>query len=106
MAKFVKIARGTTGPEIDSVSRIISTTSTGEMKTSCKENLGCGMPEYRNILGLVLGCAISHHQQGRIDFNTVNPSLPTGKDFPYILKVRVSRVQTPPIFWIFRQILG
>ena len=26
-------------------------------------------------------CAISHHQQGRIDFNTVNPSLSTGKDF-------------------------
>ena len=25
--------------------------------------------------------AISHHQQGRIDFNTVNPSLSTGKDF-------------------------
>ena len=25
--------------------------------------------------------SISHHQQGRIDFNTVNPSLPTGKDF-------------------------
>ena len=24
--------------------------------------------------------AFSHHQ-GRIDFNTVNPSLPTGKDF-------------------------
>ena len=24
---------------------------------------------------------ISHHQQGRIDFNTVNPSLSTGKDF-------------------------
>ena len=25
--------------------------------------------------------AICHHQQGRIDFNTVNPSLSTGKDF-------------------------
>ena len=25
---------------------------------------------------------------------------------PYILKVRVSRVKTPPIFGIFRQILG
>ena len=24
----------------------------------------------------------------------------------YILKVRVSRVQTPPIFWIFCQLLG
>ena len=24
----------------------------------------------------------SHNQQGRIDFNTVNPSLPTRKDFP------------------------
>ena len=23
----------------------------------------------------------SHHRQGRIDFNTVNPSLPTGMDF-------------------------
>ena len=28
------------------------------------------------------GCiGFSHHQQGRIDFNTVNPSLSTGKDF-------------------------
>ena len=26
-------------------------------------------------------CPICHHQQGRIDFNTVNPSLSTGKDF-------------------------
>ena len=25
---------------------------------------------------------ICHHKQGRIDFNTVNPSLSTGKDFP------------------------
>ena len=25
--------------------------------------------------------SICHHQQGRIDFNTVNPSLSTGKDF-------------------------
>ena len=28
-----------------------------------------------------LHCTICHHQQGRIDFNTVNPSLSTGKDF-------------------------
>ena len=26
--------------------------------------------------------------------------------YAYILKVRVSRVQTPPIVWIFRRILG
>jgi len=25
--------------------------------------------------------SFSHHQQGRIDFNTVNPSLPRGMDF-------------------------
>ena len=25
--------------------------------------------------------SICHHQQGRIDFTTVNPSLSTGKDF-------------------------
>ena len=29
----------------------------------------------------VLGCTFSHPQQGRIDFNTVNPSLSTGMDF-------------------------
>ena len=40
-----------------------------------------------NLLGLGKSWAsgmdfpICHHQQGRIDFNTVNPSLSTGKDF-------------------------
>ena len=29
----------------------------------------------------LLHYTFSHHQQGRIDFNTVNPSLSTGKDF-------------------------
>ena len=32
-----------------------------------------------NIEGLDF--PICHHQQGRIDFNTVNPSLSRGKDF-------------------------
>ena len=33
------------------------------------------------IFKAIFYCSICHHQQGRIDFNTVNPSLSTGKDF-------------------------
>ena len=32
-------------------------------------------------IDLIVDESFSHHQQGRIDFNTVNPSLSTGKDF-------------------------
>ena len=41
-----------------------------------------------------------HHQQGRIDFNTANPSLPTGKDF--LKKDWWSQnVRTPPKLWMY-----
>ena len=47
---------------------------------------GCGTTEQRTIsedraTQPMLGFAFSHHQQGRINFNTVKPSLSTGKDF-------------------------
>ena len=41
------------------------------------------------------------------DIHFVNSKILFHEPFrAYILKVRVSRGQTPPIFWIFRQILG
>jgi hypothetical protein len=37
-------------------------------------------PSTKFLFNLWQDSTFSHHQQGRIDFNTVNPSLPMGKD--------------------------
>ena len=74
--------------------RISETDSAQEMKMKqtdeCKTSypiIGACLRLSENLQRIIITlvnnehCSISHHQQGRIDFNTVNPTLPTGKDF-------------------------
>ena len=44
-----------------------------------------------------LHSTFSHHRQGRVDFNTVNPSLSTGKDF-LIQPMATSVCPCPPLY--------
>ena len=57
---------------------------------------------YPPIVGRIY--PFSHHQQGRIDFNTVNPSLPTGKDF--LIPVERLMMRECPYSTKMREVLG